>query len=285
MWSETAPSIIAAVEMQGQAQEAASTPHVVQPAPATVDASQIQYIRLADGTFQAVAPQQILSASAVHNLQLQQAQPQPQQPPPQPQPPLATTQQVRPRPVVPVAMQGASGVAVSMPQVQPQQGESLVQVQPAGQAPFAATGTQRQRQVPGGAVGAQPAQPPPQLQPPTQLMRPPGPTPPQIQPYRTQQEGGTAQGPPGPVASPAHAHETLYVDDIPLDMSKRELSHIFRPFGGYKVFFLSLSAADFALFHRFVSPEKQTSHGDPMPEHRGLVVCVHMRRSDDVLIR
>lgn len=38
----------------------------------------------------------------------------------------------------------------------------------------------------------------------------------------------------GPVL-PADATETLYVEDVPTDMSKRELSHIFRPFGGFKV--------------------------------------------------
>jgi hypothetical protein len=229
--------MMAAVEMQGQAQDFPKTPQVVQPTPATIDTSQIQYIRLADGTFQAVTPQQILSASAVQSLQNQQPQPQPQQQqqqqqqPLQLQPPQAVSQQSRPRPVMPVAMQGASGVAVSMPQ-----GESLVQMQPTNQSPFAPTGAQRQLpQVPGGSVGTQPAQPPPQLQPPTQLMRPPGPIPPQSQPYRAQQEGGAVQAPPGPIAPPAHAHETLYVDDVPLDMSRRELSHIFRPFGGYKV--------------------------------------------------
>lgn len=34
---------------------------------------------------------------------------------------------------------------------------------------------------------------------------------------------------------PANASQTLYVDDVPLDMQKRELCHIFRPFGGFKV--------------------------------------------------
>jgi hypothetical protein len=38
----------------------------------------------------------------------------------------------------------------------------------------------------------------------------------------------------GPVL-PVDATETLYVEDVPTDMSKRELSHIFRPFGGFKV--------------------------------------------------
>eukprot|EP00892_Ulva_mutabilis_P007523 jgi/Ulvmu1/5142/UM021_0159.1 len=33
---------------------------------------------------------------------------------------------------------------------------------------------------------------------------------------------------------PANASQTLYVDDVPLDMQKRELCHIFRPFGGFK---------------------------------------------------
>jgi hypothetical protein len=132
-------------------------------------------------------------------------------------------------------MQGTGGLPVSMPQVQQPQGEPLTQVQPSSQAGLLPTGAQRQPpvNVQGGGLTMQPTQPPPQLQPPGQLMRPPGPTPPQIQPYRGQQEG--MQGPPGSMAPPTHAHETLYVDDIPLDMSKRELSHIFRPFGGYKV--------------------------------------------------
>lgn len=37
-----------------------------------------------------------------------------------------------------------------------------------------------------------------------------------------------------PATLPANAVETLYVDDVPKDMSRRELSHIFRPFGGFK---------------------------------------------------
>ena len=39
----------------------------------------------------------------------------------------------------------------------------------------------------------------------------------------------------GPTELPANASQTLYVDDVPLDMQKRELCHIFRPFGGFKV--------------------------------------------------
>lgn len=39
----------------------------------------------------------------------------------------------------------------------------------------------------------------------------------------------------GPGDLPANASQTLYVDDVPLDMQKRELCHIFRPFGGFKV--------------------------------------------------
>lgn len=40
---------------------------------------------------------------------------------------------------------------------------------------------------------------------------------------------------PGTGALPSDATATLYVEDVPTDMSKRELSHIFRPFGGFKV--------------------------------------------------
>lgn len=40
---------------------------------------------------------------------------------------------------------------------------------------------------------------------------------------------------PDQMGLPASATETLYVEDVPTDMTKRELSHIFRPFGGFKV--------------------------------------------------
>lgn len=43
-----------------------------------------------------------------------------------------------------------------------------------------------------------------------------------------------------PADLPANASQTLYVDDVPLDMQKRELCHIFRPFGGFKVCALTL---------------------------------------------
>ena len=33
---------------------------------------------------------------------------------------------------------------------------------------------------------------------------------------------------------PAEAHHTLFASGLPLDMQKREASHIFRPFEGYK---------------------------------------------------
>jgi hypothetical protein len=37
------------------------------------------------------------------------------------------------------------------------------------------------------------------------------------------------------VAVPADATHSLYLDNMPSDVSKRELSHIFRPFGGFVV--------------------------------------------------
>ncbi len=34
---------------------------------------------------------------------------------------------------------------------------------------------------------------------------------------------------------PPEAHHTLFMSGLPLDMQKREATHIFRPFEGYKV--------------------------------------------------
>ena len=33
---------------------------------------------------------------------------------------------------------------------------------------------------------------------------------------------------------PPEAHHTLFMSGLPLDMQKREATHIFRPFEGYK---------------------------------------------------
>jgi hypothetical protein len=52
---------------------------------------------------------------------------------------------------------------------------------------------------------------------------------------------GMAMGPrPGiaivdPTSLPSEARDTIYIDVLPPDISRRELAHIFRPFEGYKV--------------------------------------------------
>lgn len=52
---------------------------------------------------------------------------------------------------------------------------------------------------------------------------------------------GMAVGPrPGiaivdPTSLPSEARDTIYIDVLPPDISRRELAHIFRPFEGYKV--------------------------------------------------
>lgn len=42
---------------------------------------------------------------------------------------------------------------------------------------------------------------------------------------------------------PPEAHHTLFMSGLPLDMQKREATHIFRPFEGYKVrpYFLAIA--------------------------------------------
>lgn len=46
---------------------------------------------------------------------------------------------------------------------------------------------------------------------------------------------GRAEGMPGTEPLPAEAAETLYVDNMPMDVNRREMSHVFRPFEGFKV--------------------------------------------------
>lgn len=54
---------------------------------------------------------------------------------------------------------------------------------------------------------------------------------------------GPLPGPPGSLLPPAdrppfeippNATDTIYVDNLPKDVTQRELSHIFRPFRGFK---------------------------------------------------
>ena len=47
---------------------------------------------------------------------------------------------------------------------------------------------------------------------------------------------------------PPEAHHTLFASGLPLDMQKREASHIFRPFEGYKVSPGCRNARDSAAF-------------------------------------
>jgi hypothetical protein len=54
-----------------------------------------------------------------------------------------------------------------------------------------------------------------------------------------------AQGRPrGPPVEdlPPDAAPTIYVDGLPMDVNKRELAHIFRPFQGYLVSFIACGA-------------------------------------------
>jgi len=37
-----------------------------------------------------------------------------------------------------------------------------------------------------------------------------------------------------PVTLPPEARDTIYIDDLPPDVSKRELAHVFRQFPGYE---------------------------------------------------
>lgn len=65
-----------------------------------------------------------------------------------------------------------------------------------------------------------------------------------------QVQGPPIQHPHGVVAKqegyqqeqlPPDAVQTLYVDGMPLDITKREMAHIFRPFEGYRVSHAGLS--------------------------------------------
>lgn len=51
---------------------------------------------------------------------------------------------------------------------------------------------------------------------------------------------GRQRGPPAEELPP-DAASTIYVDGLPMDVNKRELAHIFRPFHGYLVSLLGSS--------------------------------------------
>ena len=205
----------------------------------TIDPKQIQYVRLPDGSFQAIVQQPL--------AQQQSQQPSQQQPPPlqsgMPQA-LATApqqhqqqhqqqqqqqQQLPPSNGNVAYIQGPNGIPMQVIQA-PQQGAS--QNVPGGGQQHDLLGPQGQ--------GMQPMQP--------MSSRAPagGPTGSSGIPSGDMMHGAAGQGgpvlnepppaakPQQPLNVPANAVETLYVDDIPMDMSKRELAHIFRPFGGYK---------------------------------------------------
>jgi hypothetical protein len=38
-----------------------------------------------------------------------------------------------------------------------------------------------------------------------------------------------------PASLPPDARDTIYIDTLPNDVTKRELAHIFRPFDGFRV--------------------------------------------------
>ena len=52
-----------------------------------------------------------------------------------------------------------------------------------------------------------------------------------------QPQGLQAQGaPPHQIETlPVEAAETLYVDNMTMDVTRREMAHVFRPFEGFKV--------------------------------------------------
>ena len=51
-----------------------------------------------------------------------------------------------------------------------------------------------------------------------------------------QPQGLQAQGAPHQIESlPVEAAETLYVDNMTMDVTRREMAHVFRPFEGFKV--------------------------------------------------
>lgn len=51
-----------------------------------------------------------------------------------------------------------------------------------------------------------------------------------------QPQGLQAQGAPHQMESlPMDAAETLYVDNMTMDVNRREMAHVFRPFEGFKV--------------------------------------------------
>lgn len=187
-----------------------------------------QYIRLADGTFQAVSRQQIVPVqSSAQPAAFQQsvgAQARVQ------------AQGMHVPPGATIVGQGSNGGPINMQQISQHSNDTYEGMPQQGQASM-----QPQARPLQGNTGPL-AQPPMQMAqpspPPSQpqggpMSRSAGPVPPQLQPPR-------GEGPPSAVGPSAAAQETLYVDDIPLDMSKRELSHIFRPFGGYKVWHCDL---------------------------------------------
>lgn len=195
----------------------------VQPEPATAQtaAEPQQYIRLADGTFQAVTRQQIVSAGAIPGSAQSGVMQQPAAVQARPQAQGMSVQPgatiVGPSPIsVQQAPSGNDGYDAMHQQGQPM-------MQPQGRPVQSSAGSLAQPPM----QVTQPAPPPAQQQG-GPMSRSSGPVPPQMQPPR-------GEAAPGSMGPPQSAQETLYVDDIPLDMSKRELSHIFRPFGGYKV--------------------------------------------------
>ena len=195
-----------------------------------------------DGTFQAVkvAPAEDSSAANVNQPTAPQVQPAQQQAPPQQQQQQQTSTQQQPQIMQGmVLVQGPGGVQMLVPQASLQ---SATNGQQNNQQPL-------QLQVPGNQAASARVQPP--AQPPAALAQTPATYAPSQPPSMAPPGGGpagVAGGPPPPMqepvappakpaapAVPPNACETLYVDDVPLDMSKRELAHIFRPFGGFKV--------------------------------------------------
>lgn len=218
--------------LQGQSTENQAMQQAASQLPVQVDPTQLQYIRLPDGTFQAVLPKlpaqtiagdlqpaTVGSAQAEQSTmqtmtipgQQQVAQPITQQfsqssTPQQilPQGPQHNVQQLMPQPVQ-IQQQAPQQQA----QVQIQTGVGTAQPTPMGRVP---------RQGP--QQGGRPSPPQANL-----------PAPPAHEAPRNSQ----------PAAANNHHNgsgapiETLFVDCIPLEMTKRELAHIFRPFGGFKV--------------------------------------------------
>jgi hypothetical protein len=211
--------------VQGQVPESQPVQTMSSSTPVRVEAQQqVQYVRLADGSFQAIMQQMPIQASSATDTQQASSQ--------------ATLQQQQGMaPGMAFAMQGQSGTQMQMMQAVPQPHTSTVsgsvipqqsQGMPQQQMQYlqqqqqqlpSAAGMAMTQQLPGHMQQQNGGQPLPAAKPPLTAL-----------PQEVLPSAKSAAN-----AVPANAQETLYIDDIPLDMSKRELSHIFRPFGGYKV--------------------------------------------------